>query len=280
MANYGPPDGAGEPWRSRRPDEAYGRSGRGWQDAAEGPDEGYGPRYDAPRTEGHAPAGAAGFQGYGGPPGYGDSQSYGDPQRYGGAQGHGDPQGYGRPVQDGPPGYAPEPYRPAYQTPSGPAGHDGGPVPPTRPSRGRGPLIAVLAAVVLLLLGGGTAVVWLLGRSDDAPAAAPSAPVGESAPVDETSPMPSVAAPESSADPRFVKVGECVRNDGPAGGKPKLLISECAPKSYEVLHRVDGPTTGEKDAAAKCAAVDGYTNWYFFDSELDTLDFVLCLKQR
>ena len=47
-----------------------------------------------------------------------------------------------------------------------------------------------------------------------------------------------------------------------------------------MLRRIDGATSGEKDAAAKCAKVDGYTNWYFFDSELDTLDFVLCLKQR
>ncbi|WP_375373504.1 hypothetical protein [Micromonospora sp. ATA51] len=47
-----------------------------------------------------------------------------------------------------------------------------------------------------------------------------------------------------------------------------------------MLRRFDGATSGEKDAQAKCAKVDGYTNWYFFDSELDTLDFVLCLKQR
>ncbi|GAB3950012.1 hypothetical protein GCM10027614_49730 [Micromonospora vulcania] len=47
-----------------------------------------------------------------------------------------------------------------------------------------------------------------------------------------------------------------------------------------MLSRVDGPTSGERDAEAKCAKVENYTNWYFFDSELDTLDFVLCLKQR
>lgn len=93
-------------------------------------------------------------------------------------------------------------------------------------------------------------------------------------------PAPSGAAPESSADPRFAKVGQCVRNDGAAGGKPKLLISGCVAKSYEVLSRVDGATSGERDAEAKCSKVEGYTNWYFFDSELDTLDFVLCLKQR
>ena len=48
----------------------------------------------------------------------------------------------------------------------------------------------------------------------------------------------------------------------------------------EVLKRVDGATSGEKDAESKCAVVRGYTNWYFYDSELDGLDFVLCLRAR
>ncbi|WP_088991303.1 LppU/SCO3897 family protein [Micromonospora chokoriensis] len=168
-----------------------------------------------------------------------------------------------------------QPYRPD-ETPYG-----GDPAPaPGR--RGRGPLIAVLAVVLLVVAAGGA--FWLLrGQDDPAPLAAPSdSPVaGEpSADADVAAPAPSGAAPESSADPRFAKVGQCVRNDGAAGGKPKLLISGCAAKTYEVLSRVDGATSGERDAEAKCSKVEGYTNWYFFDSELDTLDFVLCLKQR
>ncbi|MFC0507175.1 LppU/SCO3897 family protein [Micromonospora costi] len=163
----------------------------------------------------------------------------------------------------------------------------GDPEPPTD-RRGRGPLIAVLAVVALLVLAGGATLYVLLGRDDAAPVAAPTDPgptepaPGESDPdvADAPAPAPSVAAPESSADPRFVKVGQCVRNEGTAGGKPKLLISGCAPNTYEVLRRIDGTTSGEKDAEAKCAKVQGYTNWYFFDSELDTLDFVLCLKER
>ncbi|MGK5674352.1 LppU/SCO3897 family protein [Micromonospora sp. URMC 106] len=152
--------------------------------------------------------------------------------------------------------------------------------------RGRGPVVAVLVAVAVLALGGGAAVLYLLGQDDEAPLVTPSASapaagtgVPEASASGPTS-APSAPAPESSADPRFVKAGQCVRNDGPAGGKPKLLISDCGPQTYEVLRRIDGATSGEKDAAAKCAKVDGYTNWYFFDSELDTLDFVLCLKQR
>ncbi|WP_442934467.1 LppU/SCO3897 family protein [Micromonospora sp. CPCC 205546] len=144
-----------------------------------------------------------------------------------------------------------------------------------------------MVTVVLLVLVGGAAVLYLLDQDDSAPVATPSepAPAARTDPPDvpasaaAAAPSPP-AAPESSADPRFVKAGQCVRNAGPAGGKPKLLISACAPQTYEVLRRIDGATSGEKDAAAKCAKVDGYTNWYFFDSELDTLDFVLCLKQR
>ncbi|WCN84834.1 hypothetical protein PCA76_32350 [Micromonospora sp. LH3U1] len=140
--------------------------------------------------------------------------------------------------------------------------------------------MAVVAVVLLVVAAGGA--FWLLrGQDDPAPLAAPSgsAVAGEPS-ADATEPAPSAAAPESSADPRFAKVGQCVRNDGAADGKPKLLISGCAAKSYEVLSRIDGPTSGERDAEAKCGKVQGYTNWYFFDSELDTLDFVLCLKQR
>ena len=49
--------------------------------------------------------------------------------------------------------------------------------------------------------------------------------------------------------------------------------------TFEVLKRVDGRTTGEADAENKCSKVDKYTKWYFYDSELDSLDFVLCLRE-
>ncbi|SCL60722.1 hypothetical protein GA0070606_3321 [Micromonospora citrea] len=252
MANYGPPGrGDPEPWRGRQPDEAYGTSagsyGRGgWDDphAAYPPPE---PRYGA------------------------------EPYR------RDDPGPYRQP----PPAYGPagQPYAPWPDAATPPSPYAGGPTPPPERRRGRGPLVAVLAAVAVLVLGGGAAVYYLLGQGDEAPVATPSEPVPAGtgvpeAPASTPTAAPSAPAPESSADPRFVKAGQCVRNDGPAGGKPKLLISDCGPQTYEVLRRIDGATSGEKDAAAKCAKVAGYTNWYFFDSELDTLDFVLCLKQR
>ncbi|MEV4117360.1 hypothetical protein [Micromonospora sp. NPDC049645] len=168
------------------------------------------------------------------------------------------------------PTYGGQPYQP-----DDPYGGD-----PAPGRRGRGPLIAILAVVLLVVAVAG--VFWLRrGPDDPAPVAAPSNSAAAADPsADAVQPAPSAAAPESSADPRFAKVGQCVRNEGAAGGKPKLVISGCAAKSYEVLSRIDGPTSGERDAEAKCGKVEGYTNWYFFDSELDTLDFVLCLKQR
>ncbi|MEU8045002.1 hypothetical protein AB0B71_12770 [Micromonospora echinofusca] len=203
-----------------------------------------------------------------------------------GAPGHGDPDPWhGRRPDES---YGP----PAGGWSGGEVPYAGSPAPPPPPPpqrrRGRaGPVVAVLATVALLVVGGGAAVLYLLGQGDGTPVATPSepAPAAKTDPPTATTGAATAApgtppAPESSADPRFVKAGQCVRNDGPAGGKPKLLISDCAPQTYEVLRRIDGATSGEKDAAAKCAKVDGYTNWYFFDSELDTLDFVLCLKQR
>ncbi|WP_428967080.1 LppU/SCO3897 family protein [Micromonospora fluostatini] len=157
---------------------------------------------------------------------------------------------------------------------------DPGPEPgPPRRHRSRGPLIAVAVIFTALVVGGVSTLFLLRQRAEEASVATATEAPPSPAPPTGT-PEPGGAAPESSADPRFVKVGQCVRNDGPLGGQPKLAITECGPKTYEVLRRFDGATSGEKDAEAKCARVEGYTNWYFFDSELDTLDFVLCLKLR
>lgn len=267
MTNYGPPGGGNPgPWRGQRPDETPGRPVQ----------QPYPP----------APQGRPGT--YGGPPATPYGGGSGSP--YGGAPGSpyggGTESPYGRepaapyggayPPTGANPAYGGQPYRPDDDP------YGGGDPAPAPGRRGRGPLIAVLAVVLLVVAAGG-AFWFLRGQDDPAPVAAPtgSAVAGEpSADADATEPVQSAPAPESSADPRFAKVGQCVRNDGAAGGKPKLLISGCAAKSYEVLSRIDGATSGERDAEAKCGKVEGYTNWYFFDSELDTLDFVLCLKQR
>ncbi|WP_420884010.1 LppU/SCO3897 family protein [Micromonospora sp. CPCC 205547] len=221
-----------------------------------------------------------------GPPGDGSPEPWGGRGAdggYGAAPGQ-PPQPYAGqqayppyPAGGYPPSTAYDPADP-YRT-TGPTAHPGNPT----PKRGRSPLVAVLAVLAVLVLVGAGILWFLLGRDDDptpvAGSAAPTAPAEPSDP-EPAGAAPTTPAPASSADPRFVKAGQCVRNEGPAGGKPKLLVAECGPKTYQVLRRFDGATSGEKDAEAKCGRVEGYTNWYFFDSELDTLDFVLCLKQR
>jgi hypothetical protein len=151
--------------------------------------------------------------------------------------------------------------------------------PPPQPPRKRGnaPLIALIVVLAVLVLGGGTAALIKLGSDDDTdpvagqtttPAAEPS---GAAQPSESASP----GTTESSQDARFVKVGQCVVNKG-SDADPQLEIADCADKTFEVLARFDGTV----DYKVKCQSVSGYQFHYFFDSELDTLDFVLCLKRR
>lgn len=188
------------------------------------------------------------------------------------------------------PGYQTEPYDPGYQTQpyghgyrTGPVG--GEPEPPAddrRVSRRALILFAALAAIALLVLAALAGTLYALrtpgeGAASGPTAAAPEAPAAEPTPAAE--PQPVTPGAESAGDARFVKTGQCVKNESPTG-RPKLAITACAAKTYEVIARFDGATNGEADAKAKCANVRNYTDWYYFNSELDTLDFVLCLKQR
>lgn len=127
------------------------------------------------------------------------------------------------------------------------------------------------------LLGGAGASVYRLANNPR-----PAVPLSDDAPESQPTAIaaPTVPIPKPTLDPRFVEVGQCVTTKSSTNGQPKLAITECRPGSYQVLRRFDGATSGEKDAEVKCAKVDGYTNWYFFNSPLDTLDFVLCLKLR
>lgn len=178
----------------------------------------------------------------------------------------------------------PQPYKPGHGA-NGP-GRSG---PLTGPATGRGggrrsrkPVLLLAVVLAFVVLGSSGTALYLLGQGDEPePAqrsAKPSLP-SDGAPETTAKTPGSTPAPQSSADARFVKVGQCVQNEG-AGGKPRLVITRCTAKTYQVLARFDGATTGESDAKAKCGKVAGYTDWYFFNSELDVLDYVLCLKLR
>jgi hypothetical protein len=155
-------------------------------------------------------------------------------------------------------------------------------LPPAPLPRRRGPGAPIVVLVVvlgLLICGGlGTTGYLLAHQTDDTDRAASAtttpAPAATTAAAVDTAPEP-----QSSQDARFVTKGQCVRNEG-TSDTPKMSIVPCGSGTYEVLARVEGRTTGEADAQAKCAKVRHYTKWYFYDSELDGLDFVLCLKER
>ncbi|MEU8239326.1 hypothetical protein AB0C07_13865 [Actinoplanes missouriensis] len=138
-----------------------------------------------------------------------------------------------------------------------------------RPARRGFPTTAVVALVCLLVGAGvGIGVWFLVGRDDPPPpiAAEPTTPGG-------TGPRP-----QTSEDARFATKGQCVRNDG-SNLEPKLRVVACAANTYQVLKRIDGRTTGDKDAMGKCAKVEGYTKWYYYDTEYDDVDVVLCLRE-
>ena len=160
----------------------------------------------------------------------------------------------------------------------GPYSPSGEPVwgrPPEPPPRRNTPMIALVVALGLLICVGLGTTAWLLKQRNDKKNL--EARLAQTTSVSATD--PAVPAPEGSENARFVTEGQCVVNEG-TPEEPAMRQSVCTTGTYEVLKRVNGKTSGEKDAEAKCAKVAGYTQWYFFDSELDDLDFVLCLKER
>jgi hypothetical protein len=143
---------------------------------------------------------------------------------------------------------------------------------PPSPRKRNTPMIALVVTLGLLICIGLGATAWLLMERNDR-----KTPEAQDSPSAVANPGP---APQGSEDARFnVKVGECVVNQG-TDEEPEMKTTPCSSGTYEVLKRIDGKTTGEKDAETKCAKVQGYTKWYFYDSPLDDLDFVLCLKEH
>jgi hypothetical protein len=253
MSNYGSyPGPPQEPWGRQEP---YGQPSDPWGGQ---PDPWGGTPSSTP------PAGPASPAGY---PGY-DQGGYdqGGYQQPGYQQG-----GYDQGYEQHSPGYG---STRQYEQPSTPQTEPvwGQPVPPPPRKGGSRALILVVVALALLVVAGGVAAVIKLGGSDDNPGggAAATSQAADPASSQEQSP-----APENSTDARFVKAGQCVLNEG-TEEKPDLKIAACGANTFEVLARFEGTI----DYESKCKTVEGYRFHYFFDAELNTLDFVLCLKQR
>ncbi|WP_250000510.1 hypothetical protein [Actinoplanes sp. M2I2] len=143
--------------------------------------------------------------------------------------------------------------------------------PPPPPKRNT-PIIALVVVLGLLIVIGLGTTAWLLNQRNDR---------GDQAAPTQSATAPVVGpAPQGSEDARFyVKKGDCVVNEG-TDEEPNMRSTVCTTGTYQVLDRIKGKTTGEKDAERKCSKVTGYTKWFFFDSPLDELDFVLCLKEH
>ena len=181
----------------------------------------------------------------------------------------GEPHSSGEPSWQPPSQSYPHGYAPLNDPPPG-----WGTPPPAPEPRRNTPLVALVVVLAALAAAGLTASALLLHRGG--PAARGSGPSPSAA---VTSAAASPADRKPAQDARFVKRGQCVENRGTSGA-PVMTIVACGPGTFQVLRRIDGRTTGQSDAEAKCAKVSGYTKWYFYDSELDSLDFVLCLRER
>jgi hypothetical protein len=258
MSNYGSyPGPPQEPWPGRQPQEPYGQPADPW--GGQQPDPWGGTPSSTPPGGPGSPTGDPGYY-----PGY-DQGGYQEP-----GPGYGPGPAYGSTRQ----------YEPGYAQPVAPDPVWSQPAPPPPRKRGNGVLIAVIAVLAVLVVGGAAAAIVKLGGSDDDG----KTPVGQSTSEPATDPSAGESeAPSASQSPglgastdaRFVKAGQCVVNQG-TNQKPVLKIVDCGAKTFEVLARFDGTI----DYETKCKTVEGYQFHYFFDSELNPLDFVLCLKQR
>jgi hypothetical protein len=141
--------------------------------------------------------------------------------------------------------------------------------------------------VLALALGIGGFTAFLLGdeparRAEPAASAGPTGAATTATATPATAaaaPVAAAAAPVAAAAPtgefRSVKAGQCLVNDG-TDDDPRLRLVACAPGTYEVLRRVDGTIDYERN----CVTVPGYQFHFFYDSDLDSLDFVLCMRRR
>jgi hypothetical protein len=140
------------------------------------------------------------------------------------------------------------------------------------PPKRNTPIVAVVVLLGLLIVAGLGAIGWLVKERMDAKSTAgPKSTV--SAPVNAP------ASVQGTEDARFATAGQCVENIGTLD-QPDMRKSVCTTGTYRVLKVIKGKSNGSQDAESKCSKVTGYTNWFYYDSDLDDLDLVLCLKKE
>lgn len=134
------------------------------------------------------------------------------------------------------------------------------------------PIVAVVVVLGLLIVAGLGAIGWLVKDRVDHRAKGSPQPTA-SATTNAPATVP------GSEDARFATAGQCVQNLG-TDDQPDMRKSVCTSGTYRVLKVIRGKTGGAKDAESKCSKVPGYTNWFYYDSDLDDLDLVLCLRKQ
>lgn len=145
--------------------------------------------------------------------------------------------------------------------------------PPTGDRKRNTPIVALVVLLGLLIVAGLGAIGWLV--KDQLAAKKGGQPKPSASATTGTAP----ATVAGSEDARFATAGQCVQNLG-TDDQPDMRKSVCASGTYRVLKVIKGKTNGAKDAESKCSKVTGYTNWFYYDSDLDDLDVVLCLKKE
>jgi hypothetical protein len=152
------------------------------------------------------------------------------------------------------------------------------PAPPPLPPRRNAPIVALVLALGILIAVGIGVAGWLLSDKNRTKAAdqTPSQAVTSTVAASQ-------AAQHGTGDGFAVAAGECVGVTQAATKKeqPTLHKAVCASGTFKVLKRIDGKTTGSADAIRKCnEQAKGYDNYFFYDSALDSLDYVLCLGKN
>ncbi|MGW0435252.1 LppU/SCO3897 family protein [Micromonospora sp. NPDC003197] len=136
--------------------------------------------------------------------------------------------------------------------------------------------------MVLLCVCGGVGI-WAFTSDDDDekdPIAQPTA-TSTARPTSEpsTDPTPSASSTDDDDDDTSYRKGDCLKNEG-TNSSPKLRKVPCGPGTYEVLSRIPFTTDVEKCKTDPIFGAKEADANYYYDSSMNSADYVLCLKKR
>src|SRR5439155_7423274 len=151
---------------------------------------------------------------------------------------------------------------------------------PPPKKRGSGLLITLVVVLAVLVCGGGAAGAYVAFKpKGNAKGTATATSTGKAATqptgaATTAAPTPTDTGGEPADDAATAQVGDCLANQG-TNDKPALKKVACKAGVFEVLKRFDGTAD-----VKKCTGVAGYTHNYYFKTDSEASNFVLCMKQR